>query len=383
MRLGGQGFYALDVTDPAQFSASSVLWEFTDEQDKDLGFSYAKPAVGLFENGASLAVFSNGYNNTWQNDDAHVSTTGAAALYLVDIESGKLVRKLTGAAGLANDPLGQDRPNGFAEPVIVDADGNGMIDRIYVGDFFGHLYAYDLTDKNPQQWGSFFGSNTSPLPLVAGAAVNYNPITIRPVVTRGQLNDELLIVYGTGESVTDSVYTTPNTMLAVYHGANPVTTLNDLKQRKLEYNGGWYITDQAKPTASTDPKGWYFTLESKTRDMGIVISPLLRLGELIWVIRDGSTAAAASCTQSSGESHIIAMNPYTGLSLSKSIFAAEKMTSTRILDGINVGDDLKSFDILKTKDGEVIVGGGLQEAQVVIEKTPVPNAVGRQSWRPL
>ncbi len=41
LNKGGQSVYALDVTDPAAVSESSatatVLWEFTDQRDKDLG----------------------------------------------------------------------------------------------------------------------------------------------------------------------------------------------------------------------------------------------------------------------------------------------------------------------------------------------------------
>ncbi len=42
LRLGGQGYYALDITNP---STPSVLWEFTDYHDKDMGFSYGDPFI--------------------------------------------------------------------------------------------------------------------------------------------------------------------------------------------------------------------------------------------------------------------------------------------------------------------------------------------------
>ncbi len=45
LNAGGQGVFALDVTNPATaFSASNVLWEFTDKDDADLGIPSASPS---------------------------------------------------------------------------------------------------------------------------------------------------------------------------------------------------------------------------------------------------------------------------------------------------------------------------------------------------
>ncbi len=40
------------------------MWEFTDKQDADLGYTYSRPAVVKLKNGKWAAVFGNGYNNT-------------------------------------------------------------------------------------------------------------------------------------------------------------------------------------------------------------------------------------------------------------------------------------------------------------------------------
>ncbi|MEE8512654.1 MAG: PilC/PilY family type IV pilus protein, partial [Acidiferrobacterales bacterium] len=87
MRKGGQAIYALDVTDPTSFDESNasslVLWEFTDADDSDLGYTYARPAIVRMNNGKWAAVFGNGYNNTAA--DGNASTTGNAVLFIVDI----------------------------------------------------------------------------------------------------------------------------------------------------------------------------------------------------------------------------------------------------------------------------------------------------------
>ena len=64
LRGGARGIYALDVTDPSSFTeanaSSIVLWEFTDNDDVDLGYSYSRPQIGLTNDGRWVAIFGNG-----------------------------------------------------------------------------------------------------------------------------------------------------------------------------------------------------------------------------------------------------------------------------------------------------------------------------------
>src|SRR5690606_7747939 len=57
---GGQGIYALDVTDPASFSeanaGSIALWEFTDSDSADLGYTYSQISIAKMANGKWAAV---------------------------------------------------------------------------------------------------------------------------------------------------------------------------------------------------------------------------------------------------------------------------------------------------------------------------------------
>jgi type IV pilus assembly protein PilY1 len=49
LNKGGQGIYALDITNPAGFTeagaANIVLWEFTDTNDADLGYTFSQPSI--------------------------------------------------------------------------------------------------------------------------------------------------------------------------------------------------------------------------------------------------------------------------------------------------------------------------------------------------
>ena len=88
---GGQGLFALDITDPKgtqvgypsfrESDASDlVLWEFSDSDDADMGYSFGDPVIVRMNNGKWAAIFANGYNNT--DSDGNVSSTGNAVLYI-------------------------------------------------------------------------------------------------------------------------------------------------------------------------------------------------------------------------------------------------------------------------------------------------------------
>ena len=214
LRHGGQGYFALDVSDPANFTESNasnvVLWEFTDADDADLGYSYGSAAIVKLSNGQWAAVFGNGYNAT--EADGNASSSGDAVLYLVDIEDGSLIRKISTKVGMAEDPTGNARPNGLASPAVVDFDGDFVADYVYAGDLFGHLWKFDIRDSDPDNWEIPLGTAAVPLPLFTaeidmgrGFAPNTSPniqpqpITALPAVGFHPDGQGLLIYFGTGQ----------------------------------------------------------------------------------------------------------------------------------------------------------------------------------------
>lgn len=206
---GGQGIYALDVTDPSTLAtaesnpSSVVLWQYTDTNDSDLGYTFSQPAIVRLNNGKWAAVFGNGYNNTAApTGDTHVSSTGEAVLYIVDISNGSLIRKITTKTGTSADPTGAARPNGLATPVLVDLNGDQIADYAYAGDLFGNVWKFDLRGSTTSNWDSAFkDSSNNPLPLYQArdSSGNAQPITERLRVTRGPQGSGFMVLFGTGK----------------------------------------------------------------------------------------------------------------------------------------------------------------------------------------
>jgi outer membrane protein assembly factor BamB len=130
---GGKGYYALDVTNTATgteaAAAGKILWEFhsgvAGAANLGYSYSYSRPSVVRLENGDWVAVVGNGY----------LSATGAASLYLLDIETGTVVREIV---------VPDLDANGLSSPTVIDADG--YADTAYAGDLNGNLWKFDINN---------------------------------------------------------------------------------------------------------------------------------------------------------------------------------------------------------------------------------------------
>ena len=201
---GGQGVYALDVTDPNLFDETQanidqvVLWEFTDDDssalgDSDLGYTFSAPdIVKLNDSGGNwAAIFGNGYNNT--EADGNASSTGHATLFILNLETGAVIREIsTGAGSVAT-------PNGLNTVTPVDLNGDATVDYIYGGDLLGNMWRFDLTDSDPSLW-TVTRIFTTRAPEAGNPA---QPITSRPSVAfhPDPQRDGFLIYFGSGRYI--------------------------------------------------------------------------------------------------------------------------------------------------------------------------------------
>ena len=148
--LGGKGIYALDVSDPAQFSAQDVLWEISAKQSPNneaafiqhMGLSIPEPVVVKMQNGQWAAIVANGYESQYHQ----------AVLFIIDIETGRLIKTISTWVGSTTEK------NGLSSPTAVDKDGDFIADVIYAGDLQGNLWSFDVSSTNPDEWQTKFGT---------------------------------------------------------------------------------------------------------------------------------------------------------------------------------------------------------------------------------
>jgi type IV pilus assembly protein PilY1 len=293
LAAGGQGIYALDVTNPSSFSeslASSIVrWEFNDTNDADMGSVFAQPLIVKTNNGHWSVIVGNGYNNT--DPDGNASSTGHAVLYVIDAETGTMTAKLDTNAGTTTTP------DGLSGAIAVDINGDGIADVVYAGDLAGNMWKFDLSSSTPSAWTVAFGG--SPLFSTGGQA-----ITTRPDVTRFTQGG-YLVVFGTGRYIDDSDNgtTAQQTFYGVRDQGAAVSSISSLVRQNVVATAGgtdsntYRITthavgvptlDAALPgdntlsttTYYTSRNGWYLNLP--TPGERVATDPTIRAGRVIF-----------------------------------------------------------------------------------------------------
>jgi len=139
---GGQGYYALDVTDPANPQA---LWEFTSDTSKttgyvtdaNLGFTFGKAEISKLKTGTWAVFVTSGYNNNTTGD-------GQGRLYVLDAQSGAKVAAIPNGistgVGDATTPSGLAQIRAWAD----DSFHNNTALRVYGGDLLGNVWRFDV-----------------------------------------------------------------------------------------------------------------------------------------------------------------------------------------------------------------------------------------------
>lgn len=257
---GGRSVYALDVSNPANFDAANVLWELNERLDPDLGTAIGRPSIALLPGNRWVAIFGNGVN----------SATNRAMLFVVDLASGAILRKIDTGFGSAS------QANGLTNVVVTDTDRDGVADTVYGGDFQGNIWKFDLGSNTPTAWNSAYLSGATPRPLfVARDPIGVRqPITGSLNVTSGPIPGSRLVYFGTGTYFLNNDNVVPanpqiQSIYAIYDNGTPVTdpvtgrTTTLVQQRIVSQQGtgaSQSRTTTSSPVNYTTQRGWFMDL---------------------------------------------------------------------------------------------------------------------------
>jgi type IV pilus assembly protein PilY1 len=380
MNSGGKGYFALDITNPnlpslsaPTFSAGNaadlLLWEFTDADDADMGYAYnlppqdasnnqAKQIVKL-QNGKWAAVVGNGYN----------STSGKAALYLLDIEKG-----IDGSWVTSGDffkVVADGGPNnGLSTPVPYDSDGDGKVDVAYAGDLLGNMWRFDISTPSTPVASLLFSSGTT------------KPITTPPVVFSHPLGGNM-VLFGTGKylELTDNATTSTQTIYGVYDSPSGTVLASALEQRTMLDP----LTKRTISGTSIDwatKKGWFLDLPASGERL-TGVSKLVR-GNFFFNTLIPSTVACAS----GGTGWLMAMDSLTGALPSFPVFDVNSDGKFNSADagigGLKIGAAIGGTTFIQGGD-DSSVGLGVASLTSGALITPPINfgspTRGRVNWR--
>lgn len=167
MRRGGQGYYALDITDPDE---PRLAWTVNGESGDfaELGetWSRATPArIRINGIAKNVVVFAGGYDTNQDPDPeasapTHTVDGTARAIYIVDAKRGTLLHTLSSPLAAAPSTGGHQSFSKMTYGIpgdvrIVDADLDGFSDQLYAADTGGQVWRFDV---NP-----YHGAGSDPL----------------------------------------------------------------------------------------------------------------------------------------------------------------------------------------------------------------------------
>lgn len=248
---GGKTFYALQLFDASAGNVTNALWEIsapatanTANVFNDLGYAYARPEVARLADGRWAAFISNGYG----------SNSGVAALYVVDIRDGSLIKKIVVDS--------TETTNGLSS-VKLRVDSQNVVQAAYGGDLKGRLWKFDLSGTTSDTWGVAFSGK--PLFTTAGGATQ--PITAQPLLADHALGGKE-VFFGTGKfnEAADKTNKDLQAFYAVWDaegGSGQITTTSLQAQAVtgvFSGSSGQFITTSQNEVTYPAEKGWYLPL---------------------------------------------------------------------------------------------------------------------------
>lgn len=397
---GAKGLFALDVTNPAAFSASNVLWEFTDADDVDMGNLVAEPKiVKLATAGSSnatpvykwYAMVTSGYNNYTSG-----GSNDKQALFLLALDKApgtswvlgtnyyKMLADNSTFAGGSNAATGLGMPGAALGP-------QGNVLYAYAGDLQGNLWKFDLTGASGT-WST--STNAKVLFTARSSGGTPQPITVVPSVTINVLSG-YQIGFGTGKFLepSDSLSTSAaqqslygiwdsNDGQSFQRVATTSPTVNGLISRTLTVTTGTVtVSITGSPfnygTSSPNYRGWFADLSTSLER--VAVDPVVDSG----LMAVNSTIPAGDPCSTTGGSVQYRYNPTTGItfvSISKSSVPSYLGTPSLL----EVGDTAWSP---RSSSGRYVVtrkinslspgvGGGISTTE-----STVTAIAGRVSWR--
>lgn len=370
----GKGLYALDVSSPSTFGTANVLWEYT---DSDLGQTLGKPVIARLNTGDWAVIVGNGYN----------STNEKAFLYIINLNTGALIKKIATGAGSSS------ATNGLASLVGFDKDGDSKIDLIYAGDLLGNFWRFSLAGSDTSAWSgtSMFtarDASNNTQPITAGLAVAIDPKTNKRWVFGGTGR------YLTNADVSDNAI---QSWYGLIDDGSTIAGRSALTQRTLtaETAQGAYLTRTFSEPAANDmvgKSGWYVDLAVGGVKAGERI--VSRSQYSAGVLYASSVIPSSDKCASGGSGYINAVSAFSGATLTKPFFdingdnafddADKKLVSGKLTPAgsVRTGGMIGEITIKKVTDSKFTIQScdstGVCKAQPNVNLSELR---GRVSWR--
>lgn len=435
---GGRGYFVLDVTNPANFTAANaantVLLDktfgatgvdtFTGYQD--VGHIYSQPTLDVVAGNRSEQIVKLN-NDRWAVILGNgVNSINERPVLLVQYLDGS--RGMVGLVADSTTGLG----NGLGAPRLVDVNGDGRMDVAYAGDLLGNMWKFDLTSSNPSNWGVANWSTSSttpcrpidavpqsctPMYVAKDSSGKRQPITTAPIWIAHPSLGGVQLGFGTGRNLTtaDRSNTDPQSFYSVLDktqytidtATNLVTpVVSTVDTRNIAESAGrtllieqevvsrvgtsdYYNTSENEVDYGLGQRGWYFDLPlSRER---VLTSPQIFQGQKVMFVstlpKTGTSGESCDFAAGADESWVNVLNMFSGKPSTSPVWPAadnsrDKATRTKFGEGetISINDPTgDKVDLISIKNDPNCPPGSV--CTETLELTGSNPVGARADWR--
>ncbi|WJG08480.1 PilC/PilY family type IV pilus protein [Aliiglaciecola sp. LCG003] len=319
MRRGGNNYYAFDITSK---SSPSLKFEIRGGSAgfEKLGQSWSRPTVTKVRIGSTVKnvlIFAGGYDA--QQDDKETRSPDAIgnAVYIVDADTGGLLWSASNSgADLTLTDMQYSIP---ARVSVIDREGDGFADHMYVVDMGGQMFRLDIHNGNgvselvsgglmAQFAGEsatdnrrfFYGPDVSEITLgdehyyavALGSGYRARPLN-------SVINDHFYMIKDPGvfELDANGLYTRPSTPISLselFNATAHTLTSSDESEKEIATN------------EFSNKQGWY--LELAAGGEKVLASPLIIDYQLFFTTYLPTTASVSDCAPPAGNSRAYLVN---------------------------------------------------------------------------
>ncbi len=351
MRRGGRFYYALNVIDP---EAPKLLWKKTntDTGYGELGQTWSEPKTATIRaESGPVVIFGLGYDATANDANPPTTATMGRGIMVADAATGSAIWQAGPNPTGAHDNL---TVSGMiysisADPVVLDTNNDGYVDRIYVADTGGNVWRANIHDSDPEHWTVYKVAS------IGGTVANNRKFLYPPDVVYATGYDAILIGSGDREHPTNVTALNRYYMFKDSHslnasgpifpnGGNTYSYITEVDLYDATANLVQVGTSIQKTTAAsslTSKSGWYVTLGKYNSSTGAydaigekVVGGSVSVGGATYFATNTpqiSLGSTNACSSNLGESRLYALAFQTGgavLDLDKTVTSSGTVSTS-------------------------------------------------------
>jgi type IV pilus assembly protein PilY1 len=386
-------YVALNITNP---TSPQFLWMITPDKIvkgtvstpstaySELGQTWSNPQIGKIDDGTTSGqwvMFIGGgydnYNQDKENPFTDVADSYGRAVYIVNIQDGSLVKRFSVAE---DTTMTYSIPSDISR---VDVNGDGKIDRLYVGDVAGRVWRFDITGSNKNNWTGKMVFRSNPSTAVTNLRKMFYPpdVTLENDAYAG---DYEMLFFGTGDREHPSDKTIVNRLYGV-KVKNPsiIYTEDDLYDATDNILQDGNDTDKAAALVQLKSKsGWFIRFEPDTAGEKSLSTPVVFYRTAYFTTftpsPDAPPEGTDPCYVGEGTAKLYALGYFTGVAaLNLDLQNDTSGTTISKSDRSEViGSSIPSGVIITFVWGKGVaytgVGGGIRSTKLPTDKSIVP-----------